>query len=201
MCTEWPDPASWCLGSLLQGCWIIPGVEGQRESRGRRRPLRLWVAGPAPPPHLGRPPSSAFLSPMWRSGTVCSCPGDGRSAGAVCRVPGPQGITVAISRLGQPAQPRHRALSSGSYLPGGLEADMLLLLRENICTANVCVVGMAMWGVQDLRDTEAPGSREAGPKSRRQGRWGLARPGRGGGCSTPDLQGLGAKGSPQPVGL
>lgn len=166
---------------MLQGCWIIPGVEGQRESRRRRRPCVCGWRSRRPPPCIcGKAPLLCFLCLVWPA--LC--------LGRCARVLGMDGLREQCAgspeprehhsgRLcvspGQPAQPRHRALSSGSYL-GGLEADMLLLLQENVFCSK-CVRGrdghVRCPGPAVTQAERHQGSREVRVKVKEQGAGGV----------------------------
>lgn len=172
---------SWCLGILAPGMLDHSGSGGAARVPQEEEALRLWVAVQAPTAlHLREGPLtllSVSRVASSLSGTVCSCPGDGRSVGAVCRVPGPRehhSGRLCISP-GQPARPRHRALSSGSYL-GGLEADMLLLLQENVFCSK-CVRGrdgpVRCPGPAVTQAERHQGSREVRVKVKEQGAGGV----------------------------
>ena len=88
-----------------------------REWRGSDSPAggrgpRLWVVVQGPTAlRLWEGPLILFSVPFAArslSGTLCSCPGDGRSAGTMCRVPGALGASqrpsVHLSRTTCPAQ-------------------------------------------------------------------------------------------------
>lgn len=128
------------------GSFRVEGRESTEEEA-----LRLWSGGPGAhrPRLLGsEPPYSAFCVSC---GQLSVWDGVLVSWGWACggRVQGPRSprsITAAVCAIspGQPAGPDTVPQLQGSYL-GGLEADMLLLLQENVFfAANVCVVGMAM---------------------------------------------------------
>ena len=113
---------SWCLGILAPGMLDHSGSGGAARVPREEEAPRLWVAVQAPTALRLREGPLTLLSVSRAasslSGTVCSCPGDGRSAGAVCRVPGAPGASqqpsVRLSRTARPAQtpcPQLRVLS------------------------------------------------------------------------------------------
>lgn len=113
---------SWCLGVLAPGMLDHSGSGGAARVPREEEAPRLWVAVQAPTALRLREGPLTLLSVSRAasslSGTVCSCPGDGRSAGAVCRVPGAPGASqrpsVRLSRTARPAQtpcPQLRVLS------------------------------------------------------------------------------------------
>ena len=147
---------------------IILGVEGQRESRRRRRPcVRGWRIRHPPPRVCGKAPFFCFLCLMRPAPCLGWCARvlgmDGlRESRAGCLEPREHHSGRLGISLGQPAWPRHCALSSGSFL-GGLEVDMLLLLQESVlCSQHV----RGGWGACEVLRTHRDTGREAPRKQR-----------------------------------
>lgn len=165
--------------------------------------LRLWLADQAPTAtHRGKAPLFCFLCLVRPA--LC--------LGWCARVLGMDGLREPCTgsleprehhsgRLcvspGQAAQPRHRALSSGSFL-GGLEVDMLLLLQENVlCSKHVRGGGGACEVLRTHRDTgrEAPGKQKGRrPRSRSRERVGSSQAWQRWRVQPPDLGDWGPRG-------